>query len=95
MASDPVRIELRDVVEQREEAQRDLQETLEALEQKLLPQRVALRIVSKDSGLVLAGAAAAGIALGLSGSSRAAGKAVSLSAALAAGWVFYRLATDA
>jgi hypothetical protein len=95
MASDPIRIELRDVTAQREEAQRDLHETLEALEKKIMPQRVAKRAVSEHASLVLVGAAASGIALGLARSQSPAGRTAAMFAALGAGLIFYRLARDA
>ena len=67
MASPPIRIELRHLATEREDAQRDLQETLVALEKKLLPQRAVRRLVTRhNAALVLFGAGAVGAAIGFS-----------------------------
>jgi hypothetical protein len=90
MADRPVRIELRGLADEREEAQRDLQRTLDALEEKLLPQRAARRLVTQhDPVLVLAGVAAAGLALGLVRDERFALRTAGVVAALAAGAVLF------
>lgn len=92
MAGRPIRIELRGLTHEREEAQRDLQETISALEEKLLPQRAARRLVTHhDPGLVLTGIAAAGLAAGLIRDENPTVRAAGLVAALAAGAVVYRL----
>src|SRR6185503_2105650 len=92
MASKPIRIELRGLTSEREEAQRDLQRTLDALEEKLLPRRAARRLVTEhDPALVLAGVAAVGLALGLMRDDSAPGRTAALIAAAAAGAVAYRL----
>jgi len=92
MASKPIRIELRGLAEEREEAQRDLQQTLDALEDKLLPRRAARRLVTRhDPRLVLVGAAATGLALGLIRDESPAARTGALIAALAAGAVLFRL----
>jgi hypothetical protein len=84
MASPPIRIELRHLATEREDAQRDLQETLVALEEKLLPQRAVRRLVSRHhAGLVLFGAAAVGAAIGFSRSPTRGGRAAALVAAAA------------
>jgi len=94
VASPPMRIELRHLAIEREDAQRDLHETLVALEDKLLPQRAVGRLFAHhntNTGLVLLGVAAAGAAIGFSsGQGRSARTASLLSAALA-GAVFYQL----
>ncbi len=96
MASDPVRIELRDVAARRDEAQRDLQETLGALEEKLLPRRAARRLLmNHNAPLVLIGAAAAGAALGLARSPGIAGRTAAACAAVTAGLIFYQVAREA
>jgi len=93
MATRPIRIELRGLTSEREDAQRDLQETLGALEEKLLPRRAARRLVSEhDPLLVMAGAAAAGLALGLIRDEDVGGRVVGLLAAAAAGAILFRLA---
>jgi hypothetical protein len=51
-------------------------------------------LVQQNAGLVLAGAAAAGVALGLARSPSVAGRTTALLAALSAGFVFYRLARE-
>ena len=92
MASEPIRIELRGIAEQRDEAQRDLQNTLEALEDKLLPQRAARRLVSRhDPALVLMGLAAAGLAVGLIRDESPGARTGAVIAAAAAGAVLFRL----
>ena len=92
MASRPIRIELRGLAEQRENAQRDLQMTLEALEEKLLPQRAARRLVTEhDPRLVVIGLAATGLALGLVRADSAGVRTGALIAAAAAGAVVFRL----
>ncbi len=92
MASRPIRIELRGLTNEREEAQRDLQETITALEEKLLPRRAARRLVTDHApGLALVGAAAGGLALGLIRDKDPHVRAAALIAALSAGAVFYRL----
>ena len=88
MASRPVRIELRGLTSEREAAQRDLRETLGALEEKLMPQRAARRLVQDHSpALVLTGLVALGFARDVSRG----GRATSLVAAAVAGGVAYRL----
>ena len=92
MASEPIRIELRGIAEQRDEAQRDLQNTLEALEDKLLPQRAARRLVSRhDPVLMLIGLAAAGLAVGLIRDESPGARTGAVIAAAAAGAVLFRL----
>src|SRR5262245_16655409 len=92
MASSPIRIELRGLVDQREDAQRDLQVTLEAIRDKLLPQRAARRLVTQhDPRLVVVGIAATGLALGLVRADSAGARTGALIAAAAAGAVVFRL----
>ena len=92
MGSRPVRIELRGLAHEKEDAQRDFQETLDALEEKLLPQRAARRLVREhDPALVLAGFAAAGLALGLIRDESVGGRAAALVAAAAAGAIIFRM----
>ena len=92
MAAEPFRIELRGLTHEREEAQRDLQETINALGEKILPQRAARRLVSRhDPALVLTGMAAAGLAVGLIRDESPRLRAAGLVAAVAAGAAIYRL----
>jgi hypothetical protein len=92
MASNPIRIEIRGLTSEKEQAQRDLQMTLGALEEKLLPQRAARRLVTEHNpALVVAGLAAAGLALGLARDDDPALRTASLVAAAAAGAILYRL----
>jgi len=92
VASLPIRIELRHLATERDDAQRDFQETLVALEEKLLPQRAVRRLINRhNAGLVLFGAAAAGAAFGFSGSATRGGRVAALLAAATAGAVFYQL----
>lgn len=93
MASNPIRIEIRGLTTEREEAQRDFQMTLGALEEKLLPRRAARRLVTEHNpALVLSGVAAAGLAIGLMRDDDPGLRSASLIAAAAAGVIFYRLA---
>ncbi|HJQ84494.1 MAG TPA: hypothetical protein VKA21_10485 [Candidatus Binatia bacterium] len=93
MAGRPIRIELRGLTNEREQAQRDLQETITAIEDKLLPQRAARRLVTRhDPALVVTGFAALGLALGLIRDENPAMRTAALIAAAAAGAVVYRLA---
>jgi hypothetical protein len=95
MASDPIRIEIRGLVHERDDAQHDLQRTIEALQEKLVPQRAARRFVARhDPVLVVAGLVAAGLAFGLVGDERFAGRATGLVAAVAAGAILFGLARD-
>jgi hypothetical protein len=92
MAARPIRIELHGLASERDEAQRDLQDTLNALEDRLLPQRAARRIVNlNDPALVVTGVAAAGLAVGLMRDESRAARAAALIAAVAAGAVLFRL----
>ena len=92
MAGRPIRIELRGLANEVNDAQRDLQNTIGALEEKILPQRAARRLVERhDPALVVAGVAAAGLALGLIRDESIAARTAALIAAAAAGAVAYRL----
>jgi hypothetical protein len=92
MASEPIRIELRGLASEVDDAQRDLRDTLQALEGKLLPQRAARRLVTRhDPLLVLVGAAATGLALGLIRDESPTARTGALIAAVAAGAVLFRL----
>jgi hypothetical protein len=92
MAARPIRIELRGLTDEREDAERDLERTLEALEDKLIPRRAARRLVTEhDPALVLAAAAAAGLALGLFRDETVAGRTAAVLAAATAGAIFFRL----
>lgn len=92
MASLPIRIELRHVATEPDDAQRDFQETLVTLEEKLLPQRAARRLFTEhNAALVLFGAASVGLAFGLARSPTRGGRLAALVAATAAGTVFYQL----
>ena len=92
MAGRPIRIELRGLANEVTDAQRDLQDTVGALQEKLLPRRAARRLVARhDPALVVAGVAAAGLALGLIRDESIASRTAALIAAAAAGAVAYRL----
>ncbi len=92
MGSLPIRIELRHLATERDAAQRDFQDTLIALEEKLLPQRAARRLFTEhNAALVLFGAASVGLAFGLARSPTRGGRLAVLVAATAAGAVFYQL----
>ena len=92
MSGKPIRIELRGLTSERESVQRDLQETLSALEGKLLPQRAARRLMTEnDPALVLTGVAAAGLALGLIRDESPTARAAAIIAGIAAGAVLFRL----
>lgn len=94
MANSPIRIELRGLASEVEEAQRDLQETLEALEERLLPTRAAQRLVREhDPAVVLAGVVAAGLAVGLIRDNSPTVRAAGLFAAAAFGAIAYHLTT--
>jgi hypothetical protein len=91
MAGRPIRIELRGLADQREDAQRDLQMTLGALEDRLLPRRAVRRLVTRhDPRLVMIGLAATGLALGLIRDPSPAARAGALVAAAAAGAGVFR-----
>jgi hypothetical protein len=93
VASRPIRIELRGLTNEREAAQRDLEQTLEALEEKLLPQRAARRLVSEHNpAVVLGGVVALGLALGLARDDTPGGRTASVVAAALAGAIAYHLA---
>jgi hypothetical protein len=92
MATDPVRIELRGLATEVEEAQRDLQETIGALEERLLPQRAARRLVREhEPVLVIAGVVAAGMAVGFMRDENRMVRAAGLVAAAAVGAIAYHL----
>jgi hypothetical protein len=91
VATDPVRIEIRGLETEVEDAQHDLRETLRVLEERLLPRRAARRLVKDDPMLVLAGLAAVGFALGFARDRSPAGRTVSIVAAGVAGGILYRL----
>jgi len=92
MAGRPIRIELRGLANEMNDARSDLQYSPIALEEKLLPQRAARRLVERhDPALVVAGVAAAGLALGLIRDESIAARTAALIAAAAAGAVVYRL----
>ena len=92
MASRPIRIELRGLTSEREAAQRDLRETLGALEEKLLPQRAARRMVEEHNpAVVFAGMLALGVAVGFARDETTAGRVTSVAAAALAGAIAYHL----
>ena len=94
MTGSEVRIEVRGLAHERVQAERDLRETLGALEERLLPRRAIQRLVRRhDPALVLTGVVAAGLAVGFMGADRRAARVAGLLAAAAAGVVVYRLAT--
>jgi hypothetical protein len=86
MANDPIRIELRGLASEVADAQRDLQATLDALEERLLPARAAQRLVREhDPALVLGAVVAAGLAVGLIRDNSPTVRAAALVAAAALG----------
>ncbi len=92
MASSSIRIELRGLADERQEAQRDLRRTLGTLEERLLPSRRVQRLVThNDPKLVIVGLAATGLALGLFRDKSRVARTGALIAALAAGTVIFRL----
>jgi hypothetical protein len=92
VASRPVRIEVRGYEHERDEARRDFQRTLGALEDRLLPQRAARRLVEEHGAvLTVAGMVAAGLALGLVGSRNTGARTSALVSAAVAGAIFARL----
>ena len=92
MATSPIRIELRGLASEVEDAQRDLQETLGELEERLLPQRAARRLVTEhDPALVLTGVVAAGLAVGFMRDESRTVRALGLLAAAAVGAIAYHL----
>jgi hypothetical protein len=92
MATRPVRIELRGLTSERQAAQRDLEETVEALGEKLLPQRAARRLVQENNpAVVLTGLVALGFALGLARDETPRGRTMSLIAASVAGAAAFSL----
>ena len=92
VATRAIRIELRGLADERAAAQRDLEDTLVALEEKLRPSHAAHRLVEEHSQtIVLAGAAALGLALGLAHADTRGGRATGLAAAAVAGAIAYRL----
>ena len=96
MATSPIRIELHGLASEVEDAQRDLQETLGALEERLLPQRAARRLVREhEPALVLTGVVAAGLAVGFIRDDNAAVRAAGLAAAAAFGAIAYHLFSGA
>jgi amino acid permease len=93
MASDPIRIEIRGVASERQQAQRELRETLGALEEKLLPRRAARRLVTRHNPvIVLGGVVMVGLAIGLMRDESRAGRTAGMLAAAAAGAIALRLA---
>jgi hypothetical protein len=93
VASRPIRIELRGYESEREEARRDLQRTIGELENRLLPQRAARRLVEEHgAAMLVTGMFATGLALGLVGSRSPGARTASVVAAVVAGAVFSRLA---
>ncbi|HZP41823.1 MAG TPA: hypothetical protein VFD84_09980 [Candidatus Binatia bacterium] len=92
MATEPVRIEIRGLETEVEDAQHDLRETLQALEERLLPRRAVRRLVTQHDPLLVIGAlVAAGVALGFARDHSPRGRTVTLVAAGIAGGLIYRL----
>jgi hypothetical protein len=92
MTSERVEIEVRELRSERERAQDDLQRTLQALEEKVLPGRSVHRlVVENDPALVLTGVAAAGLAVGLVRDESPTTRAVALAAAMVAGAILFGL----
>lgn len=95
MATSPIRIELHGLASEVEDAQRDLQETLGALEERLLPQSAARRLVREhDPTLVLVGVVAAGAAVGFVREHNPVIRFAGLLAAAAVGAIAYHLSSD-
>jgi len=92
VAANPVRIEIRGLTNEREQAQRDLRETLGALEERLIPQLAARRLVQRhDPAVVVTGMVAVGVAVGLARDPRPGARLASVFAAGVAGAIIYRL----
>jgi hypothetical protein len=82
--------EIQGLAIEREAAQRDLEETLEALEEKLSPVPAARRFVQDGPIRALTGMVAAGAALGLISDDRPAVQLTGLAAAALAGVLLLR-----
>ena len=95
MSADPVRIEIRGIQSEREEAERDLRETLDALGDRLLPARAAHRLVREhDPRMVVAGVLAVGAAIGLARDPQPIVRVGGLVAAGTAAWLLWRMASS-
>lgn len=82
--------EIQTLAIEREAAQRDLEHTLEALEEKLSPGPVARRFVHDSPVRALTGMAAAGAALGLISDDRSSLQLTGVAAAILAGVLLLR-----
>jgi hypothetical protein len=86
MRREPVAVRAIRLATERDHARRDLEQALDSLEQRLLPGQAARRlVVDKDAALVLAGVAAAGLALGLVRDESPTTRAMALVAGIVAG----------
>jgi hypothetical protein len=95
MSADPVRIEIRGLRIERDEAQRDLRETLDALGERLMPARAAQRLVRQnDPRLVIAGVLAVGAAIGLARDRQPIVRAGGVVAAGTAVWLLWRMVSS-
>jgi hypothetical protein len=82
--------EVKELAIEREAAQRDLEETLEALEEKLSPVPAARRFVQESPARALTGMVAAGLAVGLMPDDRPSLQLSGLAAAALAGFLLLR-----
>lgn len=95
MSADPVRIEIRGLRSEREQAERDLKETLGVLGDRLLPARAAHRLVRRhDPRLVVAGVLAVGAAIGLARDPQPIVRIGGIVAAGAAAWLLWRMVSS-
>jgi hypothetical protein len=95
MSADPVRIEIRGLRYELDEAERDLRQTLEALGERLLPGRAAHRLVRQhDPRLVVGAVLAVGVAIGLARDRQPLVRAGGLAAAGTAAWLLWRMVSS-
>jgi hypothetical protein len=95
MSADPVRIEIRGIRSELNDAERDLRETLDALGDRLLPARAAQRLVREhDPRAVVAGVLAVGAAIGLARDPQPIVRVGGLVAAGAAAWLLWRMVSN-
>jgi hypothetical protein len=90
-----VRIEIRGIRSELDDAERDLRQTLDALGDRLLPARAAQRLVRQnDPRLVFAGVLAVGAAIGLARDPQPIVRVGGLVAAGTAAWLLWRMVSS-
>lgn len=95
MVTSPVRIEIRGLRSEREDAERDLRETLDALGNRLIPGRAAHRLFEQhDPRLVAATVLAVGAAVGLARDPKPLVRGIGIAAAGAAAYLLWRIASS-